>query len=120
MRRAQAVQFSGERGQGAAQAPTQAGHLSRAGFDHRVLATQRYLSLDEAADYLRFPSPNAFWMWAKRQDIRPCKAGRTNLYLRADLERWVETTHGGIGQDSHASQGTARASARVLNLHSGK
>lgn len=62
--------------------------------DHQVLATQRYLSQEEAAAYLRFPSRGAFWAWAKRQGLKACKAGRLNLYRRVDLEQHVERSLG--------------------------
>lgn len=53
-------------------------------------ASQVYLRCDEAAEYLRFPSVQAFWSWAKRQGLRAHKVGRINLYRRTVLERWAE------------------------------
>lgn len=106
MSRAKAAHLVFERSRGAAQPESQSSDLTGTAFDHAQLARQRYLSLAEAAAFLRFPSPNAFWMWAKRQGLRPCKAGRLNLYLREDLERRVECTRGDAGQDSHGPKRT--------------
>jgi hypothetical protein len=63
-------------------------------FDPNVLAQQRYLTSDEAAAYLRFPSRKAFLHWTYRQALPCCKRGRTSLYLRTDLEQRVERTLG--------------------------
>lgn len=92
------------------QAQAQAVDLPHAGIDHARLQTQRYLTVEEAAAHLRFPSPMAFWMWAKRQGIRPCKAGRLNLYLREALERHVEQAVQGL-----QVHGAHPARPRLLN-----
>lgn len=63
-------------------------------FDPEQLARQRYLTNEEAAAYLRFPSKKAFVMWAGRQALPCCKRGRNTLYLRTDLEQRVERTLG--------------------------
>jgi hypothetical protein len=89
---------------GAAQPVTEAANLRHAPFDHAALAQQRYLTLEEAAAYLRFPSAAAFWAWAKRQGLRPHKAGRLNLYRRELLEQWVEQGP----QPGHAQQPARR------------
>jgi hypothetical protein len=63
-------------------------------FDPELLAKQRYLTNEEAAAYLRFPSTEAFVKWTRRQALPCCKRGRNTLYLRTDLEARVERTLG--------------------------
>lgn len=115
MKGAQPVDLVGQGEGRAPQAKREPGDLGHPRFDHARLASQRYLSLAEAADYLRFPSPKAFHEWTRRQGLRACKAGRTNLYLRVDLERCVEQTRGNSSQESHAPKRKGLRLAIPLN-----
>lgn len=54
------------------------------------LSRQTYLSVDQATQYLCFPSRNAFRLWAGRHGIPKCRRGRTLLFLRRDLDEAVQ------------------------------
>jgi hypothetical protein len=54
------------------------------------LATQTYLSVDEALAYLRFRTRKALYAWADRQRIPKCRRGRTLLFLRRDLDEALQ------------------------------
>ena len=50
-----------------------------------ALATQTYLSLEEAGRYTR-RSPEAFRQWARRARLPKCRMGRSVLYRRRDID----------------------------------
>ena len=54
------------------------------------LARQTYLTVDEAAQYLCFPSRNAFYHWIGRSGVPRCRRGRVLLFLRRDLDEAVQ------------------------------
>jgi len=61
------------------------------------LSTQTYLTAQEAAEYLRFPSVKAFREYVRRHPLPTCRAGaRRLLYRRRDLDRAVTAHAGGV------------------------
>ena len=70
-------------------------------FDEAHLARQTYLTVDQAVQFLCFPSRAAIYHWADRQGIPKCRRGRVILFLRRDLNEAV------CGQ--HVFQGTRRS-----------
>jgi Helix-turn-helix domain len=56
------------------------------------LDAQTYLTVDEVAEYLRFPNRRAAYKWAVRQGIPSCSRGRVLLYLRRDIDDNVQQT----------------------------
>lgn len=53
------------------------------------LARSVFLTVPEAAAFLRFPSVKAFHEWARRRAIPRCRRGRVLLFYRKDLEAAV-------------------------------
>lgn len=54
------------------------------------LSRQVYLTSDEGAAYLRFPSRDAFMQWVYRHGLPKCHAGRKVLFFRKDLDAAVQ------------------------------
>ncbi len=68
------------------------------------MTSTTYLTVPEAADYLRFPTPHAFRAWARRHGLPSCRrGGRTLLFLRRDLDE-------AVGNRRHATQSRTAAS----------
>lgn len=70
------------------EAQQQTGHLSGTPLD--ALARLTFLTASEAADFLRKPSVSAFRQWAYDARLPRCRAGRSVLYRRRDLEAAVD------------------------------
>ena len=53
-----------------------------------------WLTLKEAAEYLRYPTNRkglkAFWMFAARMNLPRVKRGRSLLFDRRDLDDWLK------------------------------
>lgn len=87
-----------ERGQvveqrGAAPALPQGETGQLSGTPIEALCRQTYLSMAEAADYLRFCSVKAFREWTYRARLPKCRAGRKVLFFRKDLDAAVQPEH---------------------------
>lgn len=54
-----------------------------------VLARSVYLTVPEAAAYLRFRSVQAFECWVSRNPLPKARRGRTVLFFRKDLDAAV-------------------------------
>lgn len=58
-----------------------------------VLLSTTYITVEEARDYLKFPSADAFRVWARRNAVPTLRRGqRTLLFLRRDLDDAVGHT----------------------------
>lgn len=76
----------GEGGTRAAQSAGEPGDLPNAPVD---FSRQTYVTVAEAAVYLRFPSTAAFRMWEHRHPLPKCRTGRRVLFYRKDLDAAV-------------------------------
>jgi hypothetical protein len=47
----------------------------------------RWLTTEAAAVYADFPTPAAFWIWAKRHRVPKARAGRRCRWLREDIDK---------------------------------
>jgi excisionase family DNA binding protein len=54
-----------------------------------ILATSTFLTVPEAAVYLRFATVRAFEKWLERHPTPKARRGRTVLFYRKDLEAAV-------------------------------
>lgn len=60
----------------------------------RDYSRQTYLDAREAADFLRFPTLDAFHSWQRRQRIPSFRVGKRKLlFARKDLERAIGVGH---------------------------
>jgi len=77
---------------------TPAGVTTATAVDLSRLATQTYLSVDEAITYLRVhltarDPRRAFYEWARRMHVPKCRVGRRLAFLRRDLDEAVRPAH---------------------------
>lgn len=49
----------------------------------------RWLTVKHAAEYLDFPSPDAFYKWARRNAIPFAHRGRLLIFLSTDLDKAI-------------------------------
>jgi excisionase family DNA binding protein len=80
-----------QRGAAPALPQGETGQLCNTSFE--ALGRMTYLTVAEAAMYLRCPSVKAFRKFADRARLPKCRAGRKVLFFRKDLDAAVQPEH---------------------------
>lgn len=69
-----------------------------------VLAKSVYLTVPEAASYLRFPTVHAFECWLTGRAIPRARRGRVVLFFRKDLDAAVRPSYLPPPQEGHKDE----------------